>query len=339
MGRQCGQILGSGKRETSLSMLRSAPVFGCFDVQKPEFTLWDHAHDLNYSETIRPYVNKSQIQPVNAGIATYWGQNTTEGSLVDTCRKGIYDYVNIAFLINYGGGQTPQLNIAGHSLNSSEIETCQGLGIKVFLSLGGAANLSSSDDAQQVASYIWNEFLGGNESDSRPLGNAVLDGVDFHIQAGKADYLADLVQALSEYNTPERKLVYLSAAPECFIPDYFLDAAIKTGHFDYVWVEFFDNPPCEYTPGNTSALFNSWDRWASYTGINTLFLGVPADPAVSPSGGYIPPQVLIDEVLPFVQNYSSYGGVMVWDHAHDLNYSETIRPYVSKSQIQYYAAI
>ncbi|KAH9731732.1 hypothetical protein KPL70_010280 [Citrus sinensis] len=50
---------------------------------------------------------------------------------------------------------------------------------------GGAGNyyLSFSEDARQVADYLWNNFLGG-QSSSRPLGNAVLDGIDFGIEGG-----------------------------------------------------------------------------------------------------------------------------------------------------------
>ncbi|KAK9207303.1 hypothetical protein WN943_017588 [Citrus x changshan-huyou] len=50
---------------------------------------------------------------------------------------------------------------------------------------GGAGNyyLSFSEDARQVADYLWNNFLGG-QSSARPLGNAVLDGIDFGIERG-----------------------------------------------------------------------------------------------------------------------------------------------------------
>lgn len=55
-----------------------------------------------------------------------------------------------------------------------------------MLSIEGGAGthyLSFSEDARQVADYLWNNFLGGRSS-SRPLGNAVLDGIDFGIEGG-----------------------------------------------------------------------------------------------------------------------------------------------------------
>ncbi|GJY02063.1 acidic endochitinase [Tanacetum coccineum] len=73
-----------------------------------------------------------------ASIATYWGQNASEGSLADACATG---------------GAT------------------------------GDYSLTSPQDAQQVADDLWNTYLGG-QSTSRPLGNAVLDGIDFDIEKG-----------------------------------------------------------------------------------------------------------------------------------------------------------
>ncbi|XP_027172721.1 acidic endochitinase-like [Coffea eugenioides] len=281
-----------------------------------------------------------------AGIAVYWGQNGNEGSLEEACNSGNYDYVNIAFLVSFGSGQTPELNLAGHCIPSpctflsSEIEVCQSLGIKVLLSLGGGSPgtgrgpiLASPEDARNVADYLWNNYLGG-QSDSRPLGDAVLDGIDFDIELGSNLYWDDLARALSGYSTPERK-VYLSAAPQCPIPDYYLDTAIKTGLFDYVWVQFYNNPPCQYTSGDLSRLFASWDQWASYTGVNTLFLGLPAAPEAAPSGGYIPPEVLINQILPVVQSYPNYGGVMLWSRFYDQNYCQAIRPYVNGDPLTY----
>ncbi|MBA0699547.1 hypothetical protein Goari_001174 [Gossypium aridum] len=119
------------------------------------------------------------------GIAIYWGQNGNEGTLAETCATGNYDFVNIAFLPTFGNGQTPMINLAGHCDHytngctglSSDIKSCQAKGIKVMLSLGGGAGsyyLTSSKDARQVATYLWNNFLGG-QSASRPFGDAALD--------------------------------------------------------------------------------------------------------------------------------------------------------------------
>ncbi|KAJ6872919.1 acidic endochitinase [Populus alba x Populus x berolinensis] len=131
------------------------------------------------------------------GITIYWDQNGYEG----TCYLGLYEFVNIAFLSSFGSGRNPMMNLAG---------------IKLMLSIGGGSgsySLASSDDARQVATYIWNNFLGG-QSSFRPLDPAVLDGVDFDIEGGTDLYWDDLARYLSAYSNQGKK-VYLTVAPQC----------------------------------------------------------------------------------------------------------------------------
>ena len=67
---------------------------------------------------------------------------------------------------------------------------------KVMLSLGGAIgnySIGSREDAKMVADYLWNNFLGGKLS-ARPLGDAVLDGIDFNIELGSPQHWDDLVR-------------------------------------------------------------------------------------------------------------------------------------------------
>lgn len=264
-----------------------------------------------------------------AGIAIYWGQNGGEGTLADTCGTGNYQFVNVAFLSEFGGGRTPVLNLAGHCTPASgncaslsnDIRACQSRGIKVLLSLGGGAGnygLTSPDDARQVAQYLWDNYLGG-QSGSRPLGDAVLDGIDFDIEAGSGQYYDDLARALAGFG----QKVYLSAAPQCPFPDAHLNTAIGTGLFDYVWPQFYNNPPCQYS-GTADNLIASWNRWTSVPS-NQIFLGLPAAPEAAPSGGYIPPDVLISQVLPAIKSSPKYAGVMLWNKFYDNGYSSAIK--------------
>ncbi|OMO58756.1 hypothetical protein COLO4_34394 [Corchorus olitorius] len=229
------------------------------------------------------------------GIAIYWGQAGSETTLNVTCNSGLYKYVNLAFLNKFGSGRTPVLNLAGHCnpanggcrVASSAIKNCQSKGIKVMLSIGGGIgqySLASKADAKKVADYLYNNFLGG-KSASRPLGSAVLDGIDFDIELGSTKHWDDLARYLAAYSKPGRK-VYLSAAPQCPFPDRFLGTALSTGLFDYVWVQFYNNGPCQYSPGNTSKILASWNRWASMKWMKKLFLGLPAAKAAAGSGYY-----------------------------------------------------
>ncbi|NP_001315368.1 acidic endochitinase precursor [Cucumis melo] len=263
-----------------------------------------------------------------AGIAIYWGQNGNEGSLASTCATGNYEFVNIAFLSSFGSGQTPVLNLAGHcnpdnngcAFLSDEINSCQSQNVKVLLSIGGGAgsySLSSADDARQVANFLWNSYLGG-QSDSRPLGAAVLNGIDFDIESGSGQFWDVLAQELKSFGQ-----VILSAAPQCPIPDAHLDAAVKTGLFDSVWVQFYNNPPCMFAD-NADNLLSSWNQWTAFP-ISKLYMGLPAAPEAAPSGGFIPADVLISQVLPTIKTSSNYGGVMLWSKAFDNGYSDAIK--------------
>ncbi|KAL0374417.1 UNVERIFIED_CONTAM: Acidic endochitinase [Sesamum radiatum] len=266
-------------------------------------------------------------------ISIYWGQNGNEGTLAETCATGNYDFVNLAFLATFGNGQTPMINLAGHcdpTVNgctslSSDIKSCQAKGIKVMLSIGGAAGsyyLASTQDARQVATYLWNNFLGGTSS-SRPLGDAVLDGIDFDIEGGTDQHWDDLARFLSAYSKKGKK-VYLSAAPQCPFPDAWIGGALQTGLFDYVWVQFYNNPPCQYSSGMTD-LEQAWNQWSSIKATE-IFLGLPAAPAAAGSG-FIPADVLTSKVLPAIKGSNKYGGVMLWDKYYDdqSGYSAAIK--------------
>ncbi|XP_077251250.1 acidic endochitinase-like [Tasmannia lanceolata] len=266
-----------------------------------------------------------------AGIAIYWGQNGNEGSLKDTCATGNYNYVNIAFLSSFGNGQTPVLNLAGHCNPSAgtctglsdEIRSCQSTGIKVLLSLGGGSgnySLSSTNDARQVADYLWNNYLGG-QSSSRPLGVAVLDGIDFDIASGGSEHWDELANFLSSH---QGNKVYLAAAPQCPFPDAQLGTAINTGLFDYVWAQFYNNPLCQYSSGSTANLINAWNQWTAVQA-GQIFLGLPASSDIAPAGGFIPADILTSQVLPAIKGSSKYGGVMLWSKFYDNGYSSSIK--------------
>ncbi|GLJ21003.1 hypothetical protein SUGI_0383880 [Cryptomeria japonica] len=293
-------------------------------------TLWTKYWDeqTNYSSSIKPYVNISDAPAADIGI--YWGQNTEEASLGETCASGNFKIVVVSYLLINGtiNAETPELNLAGHPTNSlnADIKSCQSSGVKVFMSLDGA--VANAEHAQGLASYLWENFLEGN-SGSGPVGDAVLDGIDFGDYEASTEHWDDLVTAISNLSTSSSK-VYLSAAPQCPYPDRWLDKALQTGLFDYVWIQFFNNPTCEYAENDTSKLVSSWNE--GIDSVQTLqtrgfFLGLPAAPGYVYSGGYIEPNILTSDVLPQIKPSSKYGGVMLWTKYWDekTNYSSSIK--------------
>uniref|UniRef100_F6I684 GH18 domain-containing protein n=1 Tax=Vitis vinifera TaxID=29760 RepID=F6I684_VITVI len=153
---------------------------------------------------------------------------------------------------------------------------------------------------------------------ARCLGKLYLD-LCRGCQGGTTQHWDELAKTLSEFSG-QRK-VYLSAAPQCPFPDAWMGTAIATGLFDYVWVQFYNNPPCQYS-GNADNLINSWNQWTTIEA-GQVFLGLPAAPAAAGSG-YIEQDVLVSQVLPSIKTSPKYGGVMLWSRYYDTNYSAAI---------------
>ncbi|GLJ21056.1 hypothetical protein SUGI_0384670 [Cryptomeria japonica] len=217
-------------------------------------------------------------------IAIYWGQNGNEASLTQTRPTGNFKYVILAFLPVFGNGRTPQLNLEGHCDPSSggckslsaEIKSCQQRNIK------------------NVANYLWNNFLGGSSS-SRPLGDAVLDGIDFDIEA-TTEHWDDLARAVSALSSRSSK-------------------------------KFYNNPPCQYANGDASNLVSSWNKWTtSVPKTTSFFLGLPASSSAAGSG-FLPAATLKSNVLPQIQKSSKYAGVMLWSKFYDeqTQYSSSLK--------------
>ncbi|XP_027171439.1 acidic endochitinase-like [Coffea eugenioides] len=267
------------------------------------------------------------------GVGFYWGQSLHDENLAEMCNNSMYRYAVLASL-NLEGNK-PVLSIddkcnpsypAGCAYLGHMIDFCKAQGIKVLLSLGGRPDLSS-DDAHNVAEYIWNNFL-SNNSGPGPL-NATVDGIDFRIQSGSNQSLDVLAQALRNYSTPERK-VYLSAAPLCQIPDYYLDDAIKTGVFDHVWVQFFGDPSCKFYPPIWIAWYCYLDKYNT-----TLSLGITRNPDTD---GFIPCDDLFTRTF-FVVQFPKFGTLMVFEGRYECNFSSGVLLASGKKSMNKFYAI
>ncbi|RLN03001.1 acidic endochitinase-like [Panicum miliaceum] len=271
------------------------------------------------------------------GIAIYWGQNTGEATLSATCASRKYEFVILAFVFQFGQGRAPKLDLSGHcdassggcAVLSSDIRSCQRRGVMVLLSIGGGAGkygLSSPADARLVTAYLWNSYLGGSSS-SRPLGDAILDGIDFAIELGSAKFWDNLAKDLKDMGKNAGTAVLLSAAPQCPFLDQWDGGAINTGLFDFVWVQFYNNPECQFSSGR-SAFLDAWKQWESVPA-GKIFLGLPASKDAAGTG-FVPAGQLTSQVLPLIKGSSKYGGVMLWSKFYDdrTGYSSAIKSHV-----------
>nr|Q2VST0.1 RecName: Full=Endochitinase Ziz m 1.0101; AltName: Full=Allergen Ziz m 1; AltName: Allergen=Ziz m 1.0101; Flags: Precursor [Ziziphus mauritiana]AAX40948.1 allergen Ziz m 1 [Ziziphus mauritiana] len=288
-----------------------------------------------------------QTSEAVGGIATYWGQytETEEGSLAEACASNLYSYINIAYLNIFGEGRYLSLNISGHCSDCTflgeEIKACQSQGVKIFLSLGGPYgdyHLTTDGDADRVAEQLWSSFLGGSKSTGvyQPLlGDVELDGIDLDIQIGPPEEYDVLARNLKDLTKDRTRPFYLSAAPKCSAyndSDAYLWTAVETGLFDFVWVKFYNDTSCQYnndTAAGLDAFYRSWYDWTvSLAEGNKLLIGIPASNETdnSPLGGYIPSDVLNDQIVSVIMTSSKFGGVNVWNRYYDLktNYSSSI---------------
>ena len=71
--------------------------------------------------------------------------------------------------------------------------------------------------------------------------------------------------------------------PNTHSPDAWVRGALN-GLFDYVWVQLYNNPSCQYTSGVVGNIEDSWKQWISDIPAKKILLGLP-DAAGS---GFIP---------------------------------------------------
>ncbi|KAG2171822.1 hypothetical protein INT43_008202 [Umbelopsis isabellina] len=278
----------------------------------------------------------------NGNYALYWGQDSSNGqqSLASYCQDSTVDIIILSFLYTfYGPGNEPEIDFANEDGGCSyfsgtnlyhcpsignDIKTCQSKGKKILLSLGGADGsygFSSNSAAQAYADQIWGLFGNGNGS-LRPFDTAVLDGFDLDIEGGtNTGYAAFITQMRTHYASDTSKQYYISGAPQCPFPDQWLGASLDSAWYDFVWVQFYNNY-CSVQGGSFN--FNTWDNWAKTSSVNPnvkVFLGLPGSTGAAGSG-YVNANTLKSTIPSLRSQYSSFGGVMMWDASEAYDNTE-----------------
>lgn len=287
----------------------------------------------------------SSRQASGAQNVVYWGQNgggTVENNDLSsycTSASGI-DVIVLAFLYEYGNGnliasgtigQSCFISTSGEGQNCDNIESsipiCQAAGIKVILSLGGAAgaySLQSQSDAQTIGQNLWdaygnvgNSSSGGNSSVPRPFGSAFVNGWDFDIESNSGNqYYQYMMSTLrSNFASDPTNQYILSGAPQCPLPEPNMGEIISAAQFDYLFIQFYNNPGCSV---NGAINYNDWKTFIAGTpSANAkLFIGVPASTlgATGTSSGaqyYLAPSALATLVGQYDTD-SAFGGTMMW---------------------------
>ncbi|KAL8790293.1 MAG: hypothetical protein Q9213_000645 [Squamulea squamosa] len=320
----------------------------------------------------------------NTNMAVYWGQGPNQQRLAHFCADSSIDVIPIAFLnvfpdqvnggypgTNFGnqcgsetfknkdGSDSPLLSNC--PLIGPDIKTCQAMGKKILLSLGGAIptnqSIKNDESAVAFAKFVWNAF--GPEDATyhgpRPFGNAVVDGFDFDIESAVSDNdaasqyrgygtMIDTLRVL--YATDTKNEYYISGAPQCVIPDAHLAHPIETSWFDFLFIQFYNTPQCSaraYFDSSygrvgdkpSSISFDAWVGFVRTTAMNKdvkLYIGLPAAPLTAlayDTKMYIAPDDVVNLIDLFQCRYpKEFGGIMVFEATYSEQNLIDNKPFV-----------
>ncbi|POR30998.1 Endochitinase 2 [Tolypocladium paradoxum] len=269
----------------------------------------------------------------------YWGQNG--GNVVEnndlasycTSASGI-DVIVLAFLYEYGNGVSIASGTIGQSCSISTsgegqqcadlataIDTCKSNGVKVILSLGGAVgaySLGSRQEAETIGQNLWDAY-GKSAAGSvpRPFGKTFVNGWDFDIEANSGNqYYQYLIAKLrSNFASDPANTYYITGAPQCPIPEPNMNQIVTTSQFDYLFVQFYNNPGCSV---DGTINYDAWKQNIANTPSSnaSIFIGVPAAPlgATGTQSGaryYLQPSALASLTSKYASD-AAFGGIMMW---------------------------
>jgi chitinase len=279
-------------------------------------------------------------EPPQGMNVVYWGQNG--GGIVENNDLSTYctedsgiDIIVLAFLHEFGDGnaiasgsigQSCSMTLGGEPLQCDDlakaIDTCKSNGVQVILSLGGdrgSYSLNSQTEAEVIGQSLWDAYGSpiGDSRVPRPFGDTFVNGWDFNIEhnSGNEYYQYMIAKLRSNFASDTVNTYYIAGAPQCPIPEPNMDVIITNAQFDYLWVQFYNNPGCSV---NGQINYNDWKaKIAGTPSANAkIFIGVPASPLAatgteSGSQYFLEPSKLATLVSKFSSD-TAFGGVMMW---------------------------
>ncbi|MCJ1415485.1 hypothetical protein MMC32_001817 [Xylographa parallela] len=271
-------------------------------------------------------------------VMVYFGASPFTGivPLSQICMDSAVDIVTLAFVNGFfepdsGGYPTVDFGAASGTTNAaqmaagangllwcpdlaSQIEGCQNSGKMVLLSLGGSTaaynTFANSSQAESMASMLWNLFGGNSTTD-----------VNLHNESGNSSYYAEFTGYLrSHFLSDPSKIYYLSGAPQCIYPDASLPLAAMLD-MDFIWVQFFDNTPCNVGTPGFPASFQTWSNALNAGGKPMFYMmALATNPGTGSAAGYIDIGSLSDVIKNVTaQDMANFGGVGLWDGSSAVN--------------------
>lgn len=283
--------------------------------------------------------------PNGHNIALYWGAGAGQERLSYYCESGAADIVMISFLNNwnqdsasYNFGNACGKYPAVCPQIEEDIKTCQSLGIKVLLSLGGddrvgLYGLKNTDEGVGLANVVYNMFHPKGTGNVKPFGSAEIDGLDFDIENHNDKGLAAMVLHLRSIWTT--KVLLMSACPQCPYPDKNVLNLLKDkdAKIDMAFIQYYNNPCGLKHPGKFAENWKIWEKFQQEdAGNSNLKLYVAL--AGSKKSNYNKSPSDVKDTTKDALKFSQFGGYCIWDAASafgnidkstGLNYAYGIR--------------
>ncbi|OJD40436.1 glycoside hydrolase [Diplodia corticola] len=232
---------------------------------------------------------------------------------------------------------------------AAQVQKCQDIGKKIFVSIGGASSNTSFDgdgggqDAQDAAHMLWQLFGEGSDTpDLRPLGKVAVDGFDIGAcpafaplappclmltaadhEVGSPSNYDQFVKTLRSLLATASKPMWISAAPLCAFTNRTIGP--KTlALVDFIFVRFYNSQGCSI---GTKGFATSLDKW---------YTSMPEPEAAFPkfclsglsfdnnNSGFARPEDFADAIEQARKanlqrfNPDKFGGVALWDGSRGL---------------------
>ncbi|KAK8035090.1 glycoside hydrolase [Apiospora rasikravindrae] len=245
----------------------------------------------------------------------------------------------------YQGKNTPSNNRLLKCPNlQRDLYTCRQTSTKkILLSLGGGTGgyqLTGASDGSSFATQLWSMF--GPRQDAwvqrgfpRPFDyNGIgfsVDGFDLDVEHPSTDASAGykaLVTKLRSLYTTVPGTFYLTASPQCIVPDANMKDMLTATTFDMIFIQYYNTPQCSgrrwananpgYQPGNTFDVagftYDSWSNWlaGTYSKNARLYIGLPGSAAAANPGN----DLSVAQASNIANAYycrSNFGGMAIWE--------------------------
>ncbi|PVI00101.1 glycoside hydrolase family 18 protein [Periconia macrospinosa] len=295
------------------------------------------------------------FDPDGQNLFVYFSQSSGKNaSLDDLCGSDAVDAVIIGFLRSFTGTRGyPTVDFGPSNCNDTrsaeesvapglavchelgqQVKRCQGMGKKIFLSIGGSTSDTSFEEgssgrkqAKEAAKSMWNLFGEGKATPSlRPFGqDVIVDGYDIDHEQGSPRNFDTFISQLKSYSSGASKPIYFSAAPICTLKD----PSISTdtlAFLDFIFIRFYNSAECSLgTPGFSPSL----QRWyqelvpAGHLPFPKVLLGALSFD--NGNTGYVPAEEFGNFIRTAKEpdfmclwNAKKFGGVMLWDGPRGL---------------------